>query len=92
MHARVFTFSLGPGSRDAATALADEAFKLAKTLKGFVSATYLIYDGARGDYGSITVWESEADAAAAGETLNKAFADRFASPPDLRNAEVYEPH
>jgi hypothetical protein len=91
MHARVFTFSLGPGSRDVATKYADDAYKMTKTLKGFVSATYLIFDDAAGEYGAITVWETEADAAAAGQTLGNAFGDRHPSPPNIKTAEVYEP-
>jgi heme-degrading monooxygenase HmoA len=90
MHARIFTFRLGPGSRDKATDIADRAYALTKTLKGFVSATYLIYDGTEGDYGSITVWENEADAYAAGEVLGQAFGSGYPDPPGLRIAEVYE--
>jgi quinol monooxygenase YgiN len=91
MHARVVKFRLGPGTRDAATALADEAYKLSKTLKGIVSATYLIYDESAGDYGSVTVWDSEADAEAAGKALIDALKDRMNSPPEVLHAEVYVP-
>ena len=95
MHARLFMMNLGPGMRDAATGVANEAYKLSKGMPGFVSATYMIFDEASGDYGSLTVWktESDADAAAAKLTpwVQQKIGDRFKAPPVIRQAEVHEP-
>jgi quinol monooxygenase YgiN len=91
MYARVVKFTLGPGTRDAATAIADDAYALTKKLKGFVSATYFIHDEDAGVYGSVTVWESAEDAEAAGKALTEALKDRMSSPPEISQAEVYQP-
>jgi len=95
MHARLFIMNLGPGMRETAISLADGAFKLNKTLAGFVSATYLILDEARGEYASLTVWRSEADATAAAEKVlpwfEKEAGSKLKAPPVVRLAEVYEP-
>jgi hypothetical protein len=95
MLARVLSMTIGPGMRDVATRMADEGYKLSRTLPGFVSATYLIFDEAAGDYGSITVWKSAAEANAAAETLGawlrQSYGDKLKTPPVVRVAEVYEP-
>ena len=95
MHARLTTFNMGPGKRDVATSMADEALKMSKGMDGFVSATYLILDEAAGDYGSLTVWETEDAANAAADTLKPWFADKLGphttAPPVFRIAEVYTP-
>lgn len=96
MHARFLTINLGPGGRATATGMADEAFKMVKGLPGFVSATYLIFDEAAGDYGSMTIWNTEADAAAAAEKLQpwleKNLSGKVKAPPMVRVAEVYQPN
>ena len=94
MHARVVNFTLGPGTMDAATAMADEGFKIAKSLNGFVSAVYMIHDEGAGKYGSVTVWQTEADADAAAEALRPLMAkagDKLKGTPEVSKAEVYEP-
>lgn len=95
MYARFLLMNLGPGMRDAATSMADEGYKMSKGLPGFLSATYLVFDEAKGDYGSLTVWKSEADANAAAEKLQPWLQQKaggmFKSPPVIRVAEVYEP-
>ncbi|MEQ8696557.1 MAG: hypothetical protein RLO48_12345 [Bauldia litoralis] len=95
MYARLLTFSIGPGRRDVATGMADEAFAMVKAMNGFVSATYLVIDEEAGEYGSITTWQSLADADAAGEVLRpwmmEKVGDKLTAPPVIRNAEVYEP-
>jgi len=95
MYARLLIMQLGPGMRDAATAMADEAFKLTRTLNGFVSANYLIFDEESGEYGSMSIWQSKADAdAAAGRLtpwLEQHAAGKLKPPPVIRNAEVYQP-
>lgn len=95
MYARLVTFNIGPGQRDMATGMADEAFAMVKPMKGFVSATYFIIDEGAGEYGSVTTWQSRADAAAAGEILlpwmMQKVGDKLTAPPVSRHAEVYEP-
>lgn len=93
--ARLMIMNMGPGKRDAATALADAAYKMSSAMPGFVSATYLIIDEDKGDYGSLTVWASAADAAAAGEKLTpwlqEQAGDKLTAPPRILGAEVYQP-
>ena len=48
MHARLFTMSIGPGQRDLWTALAKEHFTFCKSLPGFVSANYCMFDEFQG--------------------------------------------
>lgn len=95
MHARLTLMNLGPGMRDFATSIADESFKLSKTLPGFVSATYVIYDEEAGDYGSLSIWKTAADADAAGEKvgpwLQQKASGKIKIPPTIRVGEVYEP-
>ncbi|HRX34892.1 MAG TPA: hypothetical protein P5337_00720 [Aestuariivirga sp.] len=95
MQARLFMMTLGPGMRDVATAIANEAYQTSKGMPGFVSATYMIFDEAGGEYGSLTVWKTEADANAAAEKLTpwvmQKIGDKFKSPPVIRLAEIHEP-
>ena len=95
MHARVLTMNVGPGQRDRMLALADESLRLNKSLPGFVSANYFVFDDAKGDYGSVTLWNSAADANAAGETLRPWLQEKIgtllSAAPVVRHAEVYEP-
>ena len=95
MHARLVIMNVGPGQRDRMIALADDSFAFNKTLPGFVSATYLVFDEAKGDYGSLTLWRSAAEAQTAGERLRFWLQDKIGSqltaPPAIREAEVYAP-
>jgi heme-degrading monooxygenase HmoA len=95
MHARLFKLTLGPGARDVATGIADKAAPIYKTLDGFVSVTFLIFDEEAGSYGSLSVWKSEAAADAAADKLNPWLAENYGSklkgPPEVQMAEVYEP-
>ena len=95
MYARVIKFTLASGTRDDAIAMADKFYPITKTLPGFVSATYLIYDEQAGDYGSITVWQTKADAENAAEKLGAHMSEQYAQalkgPPELLTAEVYQP-
>ena len=94
MHARLVTMTLGPGMRDKATALADASLKLNRSLPGFVSVTYLIFDEAAGEYGSLSVWTSAEEANAAAEKLRPWLEQNagamLKAPPAVRVAEVYE--
>ena len=95
MHGRLLTMTMGPGMRDVATGIADESIKLYRTMPGFVGATYLIFDEAAGEYGSLSVWKSAADANAAAPKLEAWLSEHAGSklkgPPTIRLAEVYEP-
>jgi quinol monooxygenase YgiN len=95
MQARIVTMTVGPGKRDAMTALADATYKVTKSLPGFVSATYFIFDEAKGVYGSITIWQSAADSEAAGQKLGPLLQEKagamMTAPPEIRQAEVYQP-
>lgn len=95
MEARLVTLTVGPAQRDAMTALADASYNLAKSLPGFVSATYFIFDETKGSYGSMTVWQSRAEAEAAGEKLGQWLQEKagakMTAPPEIRRAEVYQP-
>jgi heme-degrading monooxygenase HmoA len=95
MIARFLTVNLGPGKRDVAEGMADKSYAMAKTLPGFVTATYLVFDEAVGDYASMTVWKTAADATAAGATLGawlqQEYAGALKAPPTIRIGEVYEP-
>ncbi len=95
MHARLSKIFLGPGARDVATGIADKAASIYKSIDGFVSVTFLIFDEAAGSYGSLSVWKSKAAADAAAEKLNpwlaQAVGDKPRAPPEVQLAEVYEP-
>ena len=95
MYARFVNFTLGPDTRATAEAMAEEAYGISKGLDGFVSALYTVVDEATGEYGSVTVWKTEADADAAGERLRPWMIEKIGGqlkgPPAIRTAEVYEP-
>ncbi len=95
MYGRLLTFTLGPGMRDVATSAADEAFKIYPTLNGFVGVTFMLIDEDRGEYGSLSVWNTREDAESAAETLRPwlmdKLGDKLKGPPDIRTVEIYEP-
>jgi heme-degrading monooxygenase HmoA len=95
MIARLLTINLGPGARAVATRMADEGYAVAKSLPGFAGATYMIHDEAAGEYGSLTLWKSEAEATAAADRLGawmrESYGDKLKAPPQVRVSEVYEP-
>ncbi|MCB1486053.1 MAG: hypothetical protein KDJ88_01195 [Bauldia sp.] len=95
MYARLLTFNIGPGGRDLATGMADEAYAMVKAMGGFISATYLVIDETAGDYGSLTVWNSHADADAAADVLRpwmmEKAGDRLTAPPAIHTCEIYQP-
>lgn len=95
MEARFVTVTVGPGQRDAMIALADANYHFTRSLPGFASATYFIFDEAKGVYGSMTLWERKAEAMAAGEKLRAWMEEnaraKMTAPPEIRLAEVYQP-
>lgn len=94
MYARFILFTLGEGKRAVAEHLAKKHQSAMQGLQGFKGATFIADEG-NGEYGSVSLWESEADAQAAESTLTPAFllplkghVKRF---PMRRVLEVLEP-
>jgi hypothetical protein len=61
-YARLTLFTLGPGTRSTAEALADEMIPKVKAQKGFKDMSFLL-DNETGEYGAFLLWESKEDAA-----------------------------
>lgn len=94
MYAHLVLFTLGPGMRTAAEKMADQFAPAYKAAKGFKRLTFL-GDDAAGEYGSLSVWESEEDLAAYLEVAVPQFEAALKGiakgPPTIRTFEVYEP-
>jgi hypothetical protein len=93
MHARLVIFKLGPGQRTTIQALAREFDPLSRAQPGF-NELYVIADDLTGQSGSLSVWESQADADAANAViaprLQRALAGRLQDPPNRWLFEVVE--
>jgi heme-degrading monooxygenase HmoA len=68
MYVRLLTFKADSRQRSEVEALADQVFKYVKSLKGFISIHFIISENAN-EYGSFSLWESRADAIAAGQSI-----------------------
>jgi heme-degrading monooxygenase HmoA len=94
MHARLVIFKLGPGQRSTIQALAREFDPLYRAQPG-LNEHYVVADDPRGQYGSFSVWESQADADAANAViaprLQRALAGRLEDPPNRWFFEVVDP-
>jgi len=94
MYARLFKFQAGADQRSAAEAMADRAFGLMKSLKGFISVHFVIADDNNG-YGSFSLWESREDADNAGDEVRAEIASALESiataAPEVEIYEVYKP-
>jgi len=94
MYARYVLFKSTAEHRNEMEELADQIFAYAKTLGGFVGATYLVTDDET-EYGSFTVWESKEDSDSAGALMmEKALPKlgaRLTAPPEIKVMKVYEP-
>ncbi len=94
MYARLFQFNLGPGQQEFAEGRADIFAPVISALKGHISTTFMA-DHATGEISTITVWETRADAEAAGEELapwlKQALGDKVLEPSVLKIFEIYEP-
>ena len=94
MYAHLVMFNLGPDSRSTAEAIADQSFPAYKTQKVFKGVTFL-GDQEKGNYGSLSLWETKEDAEAwiesAGPQFQKAIAGIVKSPPERHLFEIYEP-
>lgn len=94
MYARFFKFEASPDRRPEVEALADQVFKLAKSLQGFISIHFVIAED-ENEFGSFSLWESENDAAAAGESIRSEIGETIqkvaSGPPKTNVYEVYKP-
>ena len=95
MHARLTTFTLGPGKRSTAEKLADDFVAVAKAHKGYVSISFF-GDDTSGEHGSYSLWETKEDADAItvagwGKLAEIAGTGVAKEPPITKVFEVYEP-
>ena len=93
-YARLILFTLGPGTRSTAEALADEMIPTVKAQKGFKDISFLV-DAETGEYGAFILWDSQENADAAKEALVPVLLSKIGSmvksPPSIKLFEVYEP-
>ncbi len=94
MYARLIQFSLGPGQREFAEERADVFAPVIAAIKGHKSTTFMA-DFDTGEITTLTVWQSMADAEAAGAELapwmQQALGGKLKAPPTVKILEVYEP-
>lgn len=94
MYARFFRFNANPDRRPEIEALADQVFKMAKSLQGFISIHFVIA-GDENEFGSFSLWESKDDATAAGESIRSEIGETLqkvaSGPPKTNVYEVYKP-
>ncbi len=94
MHARLVTLKLKPESMSTAVKLADHAASEIRALKGFKNVTFF-GNNETGEYGSLSLWETEEDAEAvskaAGLQIRDVVGDLLTERPTVRICEVYGP-
>ena len=94
MHARLVTLKLKPGSMSTAEKLADHAASVIRDLKGFKDVTFF-GNNETGEYGSLSLWETEDDAEAVskatGLQIRDIVGDLLIERPTVRICEVYGP-
>ena len=94
MYVRFLTFKANPRQRSEVEALGDQVFKYVKFLKGFISVHFIISENAN-EYGSFSLWESRADAIAAGQSIRSkiggALQNLASGSPKTEIYEVYKP-
>jgi heme-degrading monooxygenase HmoA len=87
-------FKLGPDQRTFAEGTAAQFLNAMQGLKGFKQAIF-IGDEPIGEYGVLSIWESKADAEAAGAVLapglQQALQGRVQGSPTIRILEVFDP-
>jgi heme-degrading monooxygenase HmoA len=69
MYVRLNMFSVGSGQRAVFERLADQFAPIFRAQKGFKSLTFFEADGAAGEYGSCSLWDTREDAEAADAAL-----------------------
>jgi len=77
LKARLFTFTLGPGKRAVAQAIADDIAPTIAALPGCHGVTVFGDDG-DGQYGIFVLWASEAEAKAAAPIIRPKLDERLA--------------
>ncbi|HEV8638758.1 MAG TPA: antibiotic biosynthesis monooxygenase [Chloroflexota bacterium] len=96
MYARLALIQLGPGKRTEVDQIMPMLAERLRGLKGFRSVMFFADDKA-GEYGSLSLWESEADAEAASKAMRplvmKAVegVTSVEGEPRVRHFEVVEP-
>ncbi len=92
-YARLNLFTLGPGTRAAAEALADEMVPLVKAQPGNQGVTFLM-DEENGEYGALILFDTKEHADAAKEKMFPILMSKIGEivkgPPSLKLFEVYE--
>jgi heme-degrading monooxygenase HmoA len=68
MHARLALIQLGPGKRAEVDRITPMLAERLRAMKGYRSVMFFADDKA-GEYGSLSLWESEADAEAASQAM-----------------------
>ena len=94
MFAHLVLFKVGTGQQQAAEGMADTFASIYATCPNCTQVTFL-GDEDSGEYGSISLWDSETALAAyqqqAGPQLAAALQDFAQGPPIIRRFEVYDP-
>ncbi len=94
MHVRLVTLKLKPESMSTAVKLADHAAAEIRRLKGFKNVTFF-GNNETGEYGSLSLWETEEDAEAVskatGLQIRDVVGDLLIERPMVRICEVYGP-
>lgn len=94
MYARLVTLKLKPGSMSKAEKLADHAVSIIRGLKGFKNVTFF-GNNDTGEYGSLSLWETEEDAEAVSKAtqlqIRDVVGDLLIERPVVRICEVYGP-
>lgn len=94
MYVRTFKFTSTPEHRSKIEAMADEIYPFTRSLNGFLSATYTVSEDET-EYGSISMWQTKADAEAAGAEIRQRVMPKLegiaTTMPQISVLEVYEP-
>ena len=94
MLAHLVLFKVGTGQRQAAEEMADKFASIYAECPNCKQVTFL-GDAASGEYGSISLWDSETALAVyqqqAGPQLSAALQDIAQGPPMIRRFDVYDP-
>jgi len=94
MYARFFNFKVNPSRRSEVETLADQAFGIMKTLKGFVSVHFIVSED-ESECGTFSLWETRDDAETAGASLRSRIGEALEKivngPPKQQIFEVYKP-
>lgn len=93
LNIRLVQFSLGPGKRSVAEAIADKVVPVIRMRKGCERCEFYADDGA-GDYGIVVLWASKQAADAASSVISPILMPALAeakATPIIRLFDVYQP-